>query len=321
MQDAVWIITLALVALLAAVFLKVPWRASPPAARPTRAVAAGAIMVLGVAVQASAGPPAQSVEQGEKLFQASCIACHTIGKGDLVGPDLAGVTDRRTHEWLMKWIQLPEGVLAGGDAIAVQLLGKYKDVPMPNQGLSEAEAASLIAYLAQAGGGGAATQTGQQAAAPAGASAGNLAAGDPVAGKNLFTGIRRFGRGGPSCMACHSAAGIGALGGGALGPDLTGAVAKYGGPRGLAAFLSGMPTATMNAVWSGNPVTEQERADLIAFLGQATVEQRSVGAVWRLSALAIAGLVVVLALCHLVWRRRLTAVRRPMVARAARRSS
>ena len=122
-------------------------------------------------------------------------------------------------------------------------------------------------------------------------------------------------------MGCHSAAGIGALGGGALGPDLTGAVARYGGPRGLVAFLSGTPTPTMNAVWSGKPLSEQEQAHLITFLGQATLEQRPVEALWQLSGLAIAGFLVLFGLSHLVWRRRLTSVRRPMVMRAARRSS
>ena len=40
-------------------------------------------------------------EQGEKLFQLKgCSACHTFGK-KMSGPDLAGVTMRRTAEWMV----------------------------------------------------------------------------------------------------------------------------------------------------------------------------------------------------------------------------
>ena len=42
--------------------------------------------------------------------------------------------------------------------------------------------------------------------------------GNAETGKDLFTGVVRFQNGGPPCMACHSTGGIGALGGGSLGP-------------------------------------------------------------------------------------------------------
>ena len=74
--------------------------------------------------------------------------------------------------------------------------------------------------------------------------------GNPEIGKDLFTGVTRFQNGGPPCMACHSVGGIGALGGGQLGPDLTGSVAHFGGAAGLNAFVAGTPTPIMKAVWS-----------------------------------------------------------------------
>lgn len=40
----------------------------------------------------------------DKAFNTTCFACHTIGGDRLVGPDLAGIQDKRTHEWLVKFI-------------------------------------------------------------------------------------------------------------------------------------------------------------------------------------------------------------------------
>ncbi|HNQ83491.1 MAG TPA: hypothetical protein PKM34_07600, partial [Bacteroidales bacterium] len=41
---------------------------------------------------------------GAQLFQI-CGACHTIGKGKLIGPDLYKVTERRDRAWLIPFIR------------------------------------------------------------------------------------------------------------------------------------------------------------------------------------------------------------------------
>jgi hypothetical protein len=46
----------------------------------------------------AAAAPA-SAREGEQIFVEKCTACHTIGKGRLVGPDLSGVTTRREESW------------------------------------------------------------------------------------------------------------------------------------------------------------------------------------------------------------------------------
>lgn len=267
------------------------------------ALCLAALLTAGVVYLAGAESPAQSAGEGEALFTQKCAACHTIGGGRLVGPDLQGVTERRTTEWLTTWISAPDQVLAANDPIAAQLFQEYNSVPMPNLGLSQTEVASLIAYI---GG----TQ-GSVVAPPAAAS------GDAAIGKALFTGARRFQNGGPPCMGCHSVSGLGALGGGALGPDLTPAFNKFG-EAGLVAFLNGIPTATMNAVWSRQPLTPDEQADLSAFLQQASISERPIQALGQLAALAIAGAALMIAAAHLRWRKRLPGVRRPMVERARR---
>jgi hypothetical protein len=116
-------------------------------------------------------------------------------------------------------------------------------------------------------------------------------------------------------MACHSVGGIGALGGGQLGPDLTAVLSRYGGAAGVDAFVAGTPTPTMKAVWSKNPLTTEERASVVSFLAQAAVTQRPAQAIWQLLGLAVLGLVILLTIAGLKWQNRLrNGVRRPMMA-------
>ncbi len=89
----------------------------------------------------------KAAETGEEIFQSLCAACHTIGKGKLVGPDLAGVTSRREESWLHRQIKEPDVLLAENDPIALQLLQEADEVEMPPLDLSDAEVVAVIAYL------------------------------------------------------------------------------------------------------------------------------------------------------------------------------
>lgn len=88
-----------------------------------------------------------AAETGQQIFQTLCTACHTIGKGKLIGPDLAGVTLRREEGWLKRQIIEPEILLAENDPIALQLLQEANNIPMVPLGLSDAEAIAVIAYM------------------------------------------------------------------------------------------------------------------------------------------------------------------------------
>jgi cytochrome c551/c552 len=95
------------------------------------------------------GPIRQGMaaETGQNIFQNMCTACHTIGKGKLVGPDLAGVTSRREESWLKRQIKEPDRLVAENDPIAMQLLQEANNVPMIPLGLSDADVVAVIAYL------------------------------------------------------------------------------------------------------------------------------------------------------------------------------
>ena len=84
---------------------------------------------------------------GEALYIKACAACHTVGKGNRVGPDLKGVTARRDRAWLIRYLVAPDVLRAQKDPIAVELDAKYEGVRMPNLGLSETDAGDVIVHL------------------------------------------------------------------------------------------------------------------------------------------------------------------------------
>ena len=87
-----------------------------------------------------AEPPVLVHDPGQYAFAYHCAACHTIGGGTKIGPDLAGVTSRRDREWLQHFIRTPGAMNAAGDPIAVALRKEYREARMPNLDLSEVEA-------------------------------------------------------------------------------------------------------------------------------------------------------------------------------------
>jgi mono/diheme cytochrome c family protein len=91
--------------------------------------------------------PAFTFDRGEYTFRNHCAACHTIGHGDHLGPDLLGVTAARDRKWLARFIVAPDQVVAAGDPIAQRLLATYKQVLMPNLDLGAADADVLIEYI------------------------------------------------------------------------------------------------------------------------------------------------------------------------------
>ena len=259
--------------------------------------------LIGPIIRVEAAPIGQSGTGGDTIFQTKCAACHTMGKGKLVGPDLKDVAARRDAQWLRSFIVDPNKLFAANDPTALQLLSESNNVKMPALGLTTAEVDALMAFLAKS------DPPAGSAAAPAGQAA--TVAGDSASGHRAFTGELALANGGPSCIGCHTVSGIGSLGGGALGPDLTHAAQRYPGP-GLGAVLRNVAFPTMVGPFANRPLTPQEEADLVAFLvqtdqGQAFVPPFSAGAItlntWWVLGIGLAGTAALTLLLAVFWPR------------------
>ena len=100
-------------------------------------------VLIGSLKPSLAGDP----KRGEALFSSrACAGCHAIGKTGTAttGPNLAGITQNKSASWLKKWIQHPDQML--NDPEVLKLSAKYP-TPMPNLGITDAEADDLVAFL------------------------------------------------------------------------------------------------------------------------------------------------------------------------------
>jgi cytochrome oxidase Cu insertion factor (SCO1/SenC/PrrC family) len=85
---------------------------------------------------------------GEALYRRLCAGCHSVGNGDKVGPDLAGIAERRDRDWLLRFISNPEKLRVQKDPVALALVARFPTVRMPPLGIAPADAGDLLAYIA-----------------------------------------------------------------------------------------------------------------------------------------------------------------------------
>jgi nitrite reductase (NO-forming) len=91
-------------------------------------------------------PTDSEAARGKLAFESKCLACHSMGQGKKLGPDLAGVTKNRSADWLARWLKEPEKMLQTDDK-AKAMLKEYNNIPMPNQNLTAAEVREYIKYF------------------------------------------------------------------------------------------------------------------------------------------------------------------------------
>lgn len=212
-------------------------------------------------------------QNGETTFKTKCAACHSIGHGKFVGPDLKDLTQRRKEEWIIKFVKGSQAFVKE-DADAKALFSEY-NVVMPDFPLSDGEIKDVIKYIDS-------KSAPATASAPAADSAAKEAPkevvpersftatpADILLGKQLFEGSVAFKNGGPSCQSCHNVNYPEMLKGGVLAKDLSNCYSRLGGDAGIAGMLGAPPFPAMAVAFKDKPITNEEVNALVAFLNKA----------------------------------------------------
>ncbi|MEW6731147.1 MAG: cytochrome c [Acidobacteriota bacterium] len=213
------------------------------------------ILVLFTVTEIISGQPPQSAALD---FEKKCYSCHNIGGGsNKRGPDLKGVTERRTKEWLQTFIISPEQLKRKGDPTAVQLFNRYAPEVMPDQTLTPTQIDLILALIEDL------SSKGKQFIPTGATLSRNIMPTDAGGGLNIFTGQAKLKNGGTACASCHHIEGLGILGGGTLGPDLTGVNVKFHDPE-LISILQNPNFPTMKSMFATQPLTDEEIVQLFA---------------------------------------------------------
>ena len=85
--------------------------------------------------------------KGKEVSGVKCTSCHKMTDEKLVGPGWKGVTERRTPQWIMNFITNPDPMIDKDPELQAQL--EICLVRMPNQGVSDDEARSILEYMRQ----------------------------------------------------------------------------------------------------------------------------------------------------------------------------
>ncbi|MBF6607520.1 MAG: cytochrome c [Flavobacterium sp.] len=84
-------------------------------------------------------------DKGEAASGVKCLSCHKTTDERLVGPGWAGVTERRTPQWIMNFITNPDPMIDKDPEVQAQL--ELCLVRMPNQNLADEEARAILEYM------------------------------------------------------------------------------------------------------------------------------------------------------------------------------
>ena len=232
-------------------------------------------------------------DRGQESFQTLCSVCHTIGGGQLVGPDLQGVSERRSEDWIIAFVQRSQQLVQAGDPVAVALFDEYNQIMMPDQPLSDEEIRYILQYIRAA-----------PSTAPAEPPDVEQATEEQILlGQALFQGTTRFANGGPTCNSCHDVTNDAVIGGGILARELTDVFSRLGGP-GVRAILGTPPFPVMQRAYVDKPLTNEEVMALVGFLQRADEEQalhqpRDYGL--QLFLAGVVGTALLLGLYSLMW--------------------
>lgn len=266
-----------------------------------------------------------TAKSGAEVFDQQCRLCHSIGKGKLVGPDLANVQKRRSEDWLLRFIASSQTVIASGDPDAVALFEEYQKTLMPNSGLSDDVIRSVIEYIANESPDDGSTDMVQTVQVDSKVDSTRALAGetkvpgdelpgfdltDIETGQKIFEGRIALINGGPSCISCHHVNHESVFAGGLVAKNLTGAVSRLS-LEGVTGILKNPPFPAMQTTYTADKkLTESEVHSLTGFLQQmdkaGSVEAGSTRGQGRFLIAGFGGTVVLLVFFGFVWTKRKT---------------
>jgi len=265
-------------------------------------------IVLLIQCQLATAQNQTDIEAGQTVFQTYCFACHGIGEIQRVGPDLAGVHERRPQGWLLSFIKSPSTLIKTGDADSIALVEEFNGMVMPDSTISDQQIVQALNYIqarsAELETSNAPSLTAKNSATPPAPPSGAVVA----TGGDLFQGLRRFENNGPACNACHDVRSHAITGGGTLAVELTTAYSNMGS-AGLAAIISQAPFPVMQVAYGQNPLTETEVESLVAFFQSAeelSASQQQTNYGFRLFLSGLIGAALLFVLIPFLWRHRKT---------------
>jgi len=254
--------------------------------------------------------PLFSQTTGETIFFTSCSACHTIGQGRLVGPDLANIQKRVQEEWFKKFVKSSQKMVKSGDPRAVKIFNEYNKIMMPNQALNDKQIIEVLNYIKERS---PKETTTKEVKAPAFTLKNSLGFNLDEAGKDesnigseYFTGEKRFKNDAISCSSCHNIVNDNLIGGGLLAKDLTNSYSRLNA-SGIDAIMSSPPFPVMKTAFENKQLTKDERYYLLAFLKQVdydSIYQHPVNYNKYFIYSGIVGVVILMGVFGLVWFRR-----------------
>lgn len=102
------------------------------------------LLLIGFALQQVIASP---IEEGKKTFTSRCASCHKVDK-DFAGPALAGIYDRKSMDWIKKFVHSSQTLIKSGDTAAIAIFEKFKKFPMPDhKDLTDADIENIMAYI------------------------------------------------------------------------------------------------------------------------------------------------------------------------------
>jgi mono/diheme cytochrome c family protein len=202
-----------------------------------------------------------NADESPELFTKLCAPCHSIGKGKLLGPDLKNISEKRSQEWLIAFIQSSQTLIKSGDADAIASFEEYNKLIMPDQPLDSRQVKAMLQYIDKMSSGAAGADN-QEPVAEYLANATEEHVSD---GLLLFSGEKRLSNGGASCISCHDVKDDRVFSNGTFAKELTETYGMIGG-NGVAAILENPPYPTMSTTYYNHPLSEEEIFALTAYL-------------------------------------------------------